>query len=75
MACIALSAHPSAMATTQLARIISCEVRYEASAPRCAEHNAEHAHLRMNWVVVVGENGRPQLRTNWLIADDAWHKW
>lgn len=53
------------MATTQLARVIS----YEVSAPR-KERNTERQPLRMNWVVVTGENGSRVLRMQWMVDRD-----
>lgn len=65
MACMTLLARPMTMATTQLARVIS----YEVSAPR-KERNTERQPLRMNWVVVTGENGSRVLRMQWMVDRD-----
>jgi hypothetical protein len=65
MACITLLAQPMAMATTQLARVIRCDV----SAP-WQEQNTERQPLRMNWVVVTGKNGSRALRMQWVADKD-----
>ncbi len=65
MACIALLA-PMAMATTQL----NCEVSYEVSVPWPWEHQMERQPLRMNWVVVTGNNGSRMLNMQWVTTDD-----
>jgi hypothetical protein len=54
-----------AMATTQLARVIRCDV----SAP-WQEQNTERQPLRMNWVVVTGKNGSRALRMQWVADKD-----
>jgi hypothetical protein len=60
MACMTLLAQPMAMATTQLTRTIG----YEVSA-LWQERNTERQPLRMNWVVVTGNNGNRMLRMQW----------
>jgi hypothetical protein len=62
MACMTLTAQPLAMATTQLARVVS---------PECApgwqfEATVDRAPLRMSWVVVTDSDGKAQLRMHWL---------
>lgn len=66
MACMTLLAPQLAMATTQLARVIG----YEVSAPR-QEQNMGRQPLRMNWVVVIGKDGRPTLRMRWVATKPA----
>ena len=62
MACRTLFAQPLAMATTQLARVVSSEC-----APRWQfEATVERAPLRMSWVVVTDSNGKAQLRMRWI---------
>jgi hypothetical protein len=60
-----LLAKPMTMATTQLAR----EIRYEGSIPWQSTDDTKRQPLRMNWVVVTGEDGRRQLRMQWLALD------
>jgi hypothetical protein len=65
MACMTVCAPAMAMATTQLARV----VRYEAADAWYSEPSMDRRSLRLNWVVVTGNNGGRQLRAQWLPAD------
>jgi hypothetical protein len=65
MTCMTLFARPLAMATTQLTRVI----RYEDTSSWQVESKAKHKSLSMSWVVVTGENGKPQLRMRWEMAE------
>ena len=65
MCCITLTALEAAMATTQLTQAANFEVR----SPWLPQH-AEQEPVRMNWVVVIGENGKRQLRMKWDAARD-----
>jgi hypothetical protein len=62
MACMTLLAPPLAMATTQLAR----RTCFEIPAPWSPELNTLRHSLRMNWVVVTGKSGCPELRAQWM---------
>ena len=56
-------AQPMAMATTQLARVVHHE-------NVLVEPKAELKSLRMSWVVVTDENGKPRLRMQWAAVED-----
>jgi hypothetical protein len=62
MACITIPAPPMAMATTQLMRETACELLAQVRS----ESNIERQSLRLNWVVVTGNNGS-SLRAQWTI--------
>jgi hypothetical protein len=64
MCCITLNALEATMATTQLMH----DVSYETQSPWLPEQKAERAPLRMNWVVVTGDEGKRQLRMHWDVA-------
>jgi hypothetical protein len=61
MCSITLIAQEAAMATTQLTR--AATKQYEVWTPPVVEQNPKR--LRMNWVVVIDELGRPRLRMRW----------
>ncbi len=65
MACMTLLATPVAMTTTQLAR----EITYRISVP-WHKQNTGRQPLRMNWVVVTGNNGNRVLRMQWSADGD-----
>jgi hypothetical protein len=60
MCCITLTALDATMATTELTR----NVNQTVGAPWLPQ-NTEPKSVRMNWVVVIDENGTPQLRMHW----------
>jgi len=61
MACITFFAHPLAMATTELAR----SVHYDHAPTGQWQPSGASTPLRMNWVVTIGGDGKPQLRIRW----------
>jgi hypothetical protein len=61
-----MNALETTMATTQ----VMPEVSYEVRSPWLPEKKAEYKPLRMNWVVVTGEDGTRQLRMRWDAAKD-----
>jgi len=70
MACITVFAPITTMATTHFERVIS----YGAADRRTSEQTfgtSRERSLRMNWVVVTGENGSRHLHAQWLPADDS----
>jgi hypothetical protein len=66
MSCITLFAQEAAMTTNQLVRVAG----HAVCAPWWVEPKAEHAALRMSWVVVTDENGKRSLRSRWNLADE-----
>jgi hypothetical protein len=66
MACITLFATSATMATTQFARVVCCE----SAALRQFEPRTDNQPLRMNWVVVTGQDGIKQLRMQWASSAD-----
>jgi hypothetical protein len=66
MCCITLTALEATMATTEATR----DVNYEVRTPWLPQRSSGTRTPRMNWVVVTGENGVRQLRTNWNAAQD-----
>lgn len=65
MCCIALTALEATMATTELTQTAKHEVR--TTWP--TRQNSERTPLRMNWVVVIDENGQRQLRMHWDVPE------
>lgn len=63
MCCIVLSALAAATATTQL----TAGFNYEGRTPWLPQ-NAERKPVCVNWVVVVDENGKRQLRMRWNVT-------
>jgi hypothetical protein len=62
MCCKILIAEEAAMATTQLTRVVRSEVCWQwQDGPR-----VEQMPLRMSWVVVTDEKGKPKLALRWL---------
>jgi hypothetical protein len=70
MACITVFAPTMTMATTQFERVISHEAADRRTSGQTFELSRERS-LRMNWVVVTGENGSRLLRAQWLPADES----
>ena len=60
MACISLI-EPMAMATTQLARVIS----YQDVSTIHVETSMERSPLRMSWVVATDDKGNRKLQMQW----------
>ena len=58
------------MTTTELTPVACHEVL--ASQP--AQVHAEHAYLRMSWVVVTEKNGARTLRSRWSVMDEVHNK-
>ena len=65
MNCMTLILQPIAMATTQLA----CVISHENVSLWKVQAKTEHTSLRMSWVVVTDECGQRQLRMHWVAVE------
>jgi hypothetical protein len=61
MSCMTLTAQDITMTTTQFTRALD----YESCMPVKQFFVSQHQPLRMNWVVVIDENGNRRLQMGW----------
>lgn len=67
MSCMVLAAPQAAMATTQLVRATGFE-NVSSGDVECIAKRKQP--LRMNWVVVTGDNGKRHLRMRWTAQQE-----
>jgi hypothetical protein len=65
MTCMCAFAQSTAMATTQLTRVVQCRAIQHNDAASWQSHNNREKKLRMSWVVVTDNDGRRQLQIHW----------
>jgi len=65
MTCTCALAESTAMATTQLARVVQCRAIQHKDAASWQSDNNGRRKLRMSWVVVTDNDGKRQLRIQW----------